>query len=218
MTRRIKGKGNAKIPIKTLIKRLEGIQTIKSVMSILKVNKQKATYYIYRLRKQGYVKTKRMSDNTRVYSISFENRLGGVSYYDIINQNSPVKIATPKIYRVYGKRAIIEESLIYAIKTKNLRTILAALALFKKIKGWKALYKLAKRNNIERQVGALYDLSKTIMRVRKMPKGFRERSLPKIGYPYVYVIEGLKSKDFKNIERMWKVHLPFNKKDLEDYK
>lgn len=204
---------------KTLLNKLEGVQTIKSVMSILDIDKEKAIYHIHRLREEGYVKTKKLSDNTRVYNISFENRLGGVSYYDIINENSPVKISTPKVYRVYGKRALIEEALIYAIKTKSLRTILAALSLFKKIEDWTTLYKLAKKNHIERQVGALYDLSrKVIKKVQRMPKRFRTNALPKEEYPFEYMIKGLKSKDFKDIEKTWKIYLPFNKKDLEDYK
>jgi hypothetical protein len=33
-----------------------------------------------------------------------------------------------------------------------------------------------------------------------------------------YIIHNLKSKDFQNIEREWKVFLPFNKGDIERYK
>lgn len=202
-----------------LLKKLEGIQTLKSVMSILNVNREKAIYHIYRLRKKGYVKTKRLSNNMRVYNISFENRLGGTSYYEIINKNSPIKISTPKVYKIYGKESLIEEALIYAIKTKSLRTILAALALFRKIEDWTTLYHLAKKNHIERQVGALYDLSRRIIRkVKRMPKRFRNNALPKEEYNLEYVINGLKSKDFKDIEKTWKIYLPFNKKDLEDYR
>ncbi len=203
---------------KSLLKKLEGIQTIKSIMSILNVTKQKAVYYIYRLRKKGYIKTKRLSNNMRVYNIAFEHKLGGTSYYEIINKYSPIKISSPEIYKVYGKKAIIEETLIFAIKTQNLRTILAALALFRKIEDWTILYQLAKNNRIERQVGALYDLARTVMRIKKMPKIFRNNALPKEEFMFEYTINGLKSKDFKEIEARWKIYLPFNKKDLEDYK
>ena len=204
---------------KDLLRKLEGVQTIKSVMSILEIDKEKAVYYIHRLRNRGYVKTKKMSDNTRVYNISIENRLGGISYYDIINQHSPIKVSTPQIYKVYGKKSVIEEALIFAIKTKSLRVILASLALFRKIKDWSVLYQLAKKNCIERQVGALYDISRLVIKkVQRMPKRFRTNALPKKEYPFEYVIKGLKSKDFKDIENTWKIHLPFNKEDLVDYK
>lgn len=204
--------------MKELIKKLEGIQTIESVMDTLRVDKKVAIYYVYRLRKGGYVKTRKQSNNLRVYYISFENKLGGKSYYEIINQYSPVKIATPVIYKIYGKEPSLEETLVYAIKTKSFRTILASLALFKKIENWTELYKLAKENHIERQVGALYDLARKIMKVRRISKRFINNSLPKGGYKLEYVIPQLRSANFKEIENKWKVYLPFNIKDLEEYR
>jgi len=205
---------------KVLLKKLEGIHTIESVMGIFGVSREKAVYYIFRLRKHGYVKTKRLSNNKRAYNISFENRLKGSSYYDIINKNSPIKIATPKTYKIYGKEPTPEETLIYAIKTKSLRTILASLALFKKIDNWNELYRLAKENFIERQVGALYDLARKIMKTKRMTKRFRNNALPKKEYGFKYVIIGLtsKEKEFKDIEERWKIYLPFNKGDLEAYR
>ncbi len=70
---------------KITLKKIQGVQTIPSIMDILNVSRKKAIYYVYRLRKKGYVKTKRLSNNKRVYNISFENRLKGSSYYEIIN-------------------------------------------------------------------------------------------------------------------------------------
>jgi hypothetical protein len=201
-----------------ILQKLAGIQTIESVMDILKVNKRMAIYYIHGLRKDGYVKTRRQSNNRRVYNISLDNKLGGKSYYDIINQYSPIKISTPVIHRIYGKEPSLEETLIYAIKTKSLRTILASMALFKKISNWVELYNLSKENHIERQVGALYDLARAIIKVRKMTPKFRNNALPKEEYTFEYVIPELKSKDFSEIEKVWKIYLPFNKKDLEEYK
>lgn len=201
-----------------LLKRLEGIQTINSVRSILNINKKKAIYYVHRLRKKGYVKTKKLSSNKRVYNISFENRLRGISYYEIINKNSPIKITAPSIYKIYGKVPSFEETLIFAIKTQSLRIIIASLALFRKIDNWPELYKLAKKNHIERQVGALYDLSRKIIKTRRMTKRFRDNALPDKSMAFKYIIPGLKSKDFKEIEKIWRIYLPFNKEDLEDYK
>lgn len=203
--------------IDKLVKELSGVQTIGSIMDVLNVRRNMAIYYVHRLRKEGYVKTKRQSNNRRVYSISLENKLGGKSYYDLINQHSPIKISTPVIHRIYGKEPSLEETFIYAIKTKSLRTILAALALFKKMHNWAELYRLAKENLLERQVGALYDLARTIIKVRRMSRTFRKRSLSKRGDRFAYLVPGLRSRDFTTIEKMWKIYLPFNKKDLEDY-
>ncbi len=202
-----------------LFKRLEGVQTIESVMALLGVDKEKAAYYLYRLRKQGYVKTKKRSDQTRIYNISFENKLKGTSYYEIINLHSPVKIAAPNVYNVYGKQPTIEETLIFAIKTKSVRTILASLGLFRKIEDWQGLYRLSKENRIERQVGALYDLSRLIMKkIKHMPDKFRHYALPKEYSPFEYTVSGLQSKDFQDIERTWRVYIPFNKDDMEAYR
>ncbi len=204
--------------IDNLLKKLGGIHTIDSIKDILGVSKSKAIYYVYALRKKGYVKTKRLSGKRRLYNISFENKLKGISYEDILNQHSPVKIATTLVYRIYGKIPTLEEVLIYAIKTKSLRTILAALALFRKIKDWKALRRLAKENHIERPVGALYDVARLfIKKILRMPKSFRRVCLPKPDYEFKYMIPELKSKDFQEIEKTWKIYLPFNKGDLEPY-
>ena len=201
-----------------LLKKLDGVQTIDSASNILKTSKDKAIYYLFRLRKEGYIKTKRLSNNKRVYNVSFENKLKGTSYFEIINKYSPVKIATPITYKIYGKDPSLEETLVYAIKTGSLRTILASLALFRKINNWSELYKLAKKNRIKRQVGALYDLAKKIMKVRRMPDRFKNNALPKKESNFEYTIPGLMSKDFKDIEKKWKIYLPFNKNDLSDYK
>ena len=201
-----------------LLQKLAGIQTIESIMDILNVDKRMAIYYIHSLRKKGYVKTRRQSNNRRVYNISLDNKLGGKSYYDIINKYSPIKISTPIIHKIYGKEPSLEETLIYAIKTKSLRTILASLALFKKINAWVELYNFAKENHIERQVGALYDLARHIIKVRRMTNKFRSSALPKKEYKFEHIIPELKSRDFTEIEKVWKIYLPFNKKDLEEYK
>ena len=195
--------------------KLKGTQTINSIMDILNINRNQAIKYIHKLRKQGYVKTKRVN-NIRVYNISENNKLNGIRYEEIINKNSPIKLKL-KDYFIYRKKITLEETLIYAIKTKDIRTILASLSLFKKIKDWKLLYNLSKENKIERQVGILYDLSRTIIRTRKISKVFLKNSLPK-NNNYNYLIKNLKSKDFKDLEKRWKIYLPFNKIDLEDYK
>ncbi|MBI2577112.1 hypothetical protein HYV84_07915 [Candidatus Woesearchaeota archaeon] len=200
-----------------LLHKLAGVQTIETAMDILSVRKKMAIYYLHRLRKEGYVKTRRQRNNRRVYTISLDNKLGGASYYDIINQHSPIKISTAAIHRIYGKEPCLEETLVFAVKTKSLRTILASLALFKQISNWAILHKLARENHIERQVGALYDVARKVMKVRRMAKKFRGSALPKKGYAFAYLIPGLKSKDFMDIENTWKIHLPFNKKDLEEY-
>ncbi len=200
-----------------LLKKLEGIQTTNSVMEILNVNKKKATYYLYRLRKKGYVKTRHTSDNKRIHYIDKKNKIKGKDYYDIINKYSPIKLAKSNFYKVYGREITLEEALIYAIKTKKIRVITAALGLFKSIKNWTLLGKLARENKVERSVGALYEIARKIMKTRKMNKTLMNSLLPKKRDNFAEMIKGFKSKDFKEIEKRWKIRIPLNKADLEDY-
>ncbi len=204
--------------VNNLIEKLEGLRNIESVMSILKVKKSTAIKLISLLRKEGYIKTKQTSKKKRVYYISMQNKIGGKSYYDIINNYSPIKLSESEIYKIYGREPSLEETLIYAIKTKKLRVISASLSLFKHINNWTLLYDLAKKNQAKRKVGALYDLSRKFVKTRSMSKKFRSSSLPAKEDKYVYIIDGLESKDFKEIEKTWRIYLPFNLSDLEEYK
>ncbi|MEK6859777.1 MAG: hypothetical protein AABX54_03090 [Nanoarchaeota archaeon] len=211
------------ININVLLKMLAGNHTLSSIIDILnenkiKTNKQKAIYLMHRLRKKGYVKTEKLSNNKRVYNISFNNKLKGFNYYDIINENSPIKLAIHEDYKIYGKKKSLEEALIYALNKKSVRSLLAILALFKKINNWSLLYKLAKKEDLQRQVGTLYDIARTIIKTRKMTKRFRNLSLPKKTDKFLYMIDNLKSKDFKDIEKTWKIYIPINKIDMEDYR
>lgn len=51
-----------------------------------------------------------------------------------------------------------------------------------------------------------------------MTKRFRQKSLPSKLEKYIYISDGLKSKDYKEIQKSWKVYLSFNSNDLEEYK
>lgn len=199
------------------IEKLEGVHNIDSIMEILKIKRNTAIKIISSLRKEGYIKTKQTKSKKRIYYISRMNKIGGKSYYDIINKYSPVKVSESEIYKIYGREPALEEALIYAIKTKNLRLILASLSLFKHIKNWRLLFNLAKKNHDERKVNALYDLSRKFIKTRRMDKRFRNKYLPK-KEKYIYIIDKLKSNNFKEIEKTWRVYLPFNSSDLEDYK
>ena len=65
---------------KELLEKLKGIHNIDSIASIMHTGKKKAIYYVYRLRKQGYIKTRKNQENKSIYNISFENKLKGESY------------------------------------------------------------------------------------------------------------------------------------------
>ncbi len=201
--------------IEDLLRQLRGIQTIESIMETLGVSRSKAIYYVHRLRKEGYVKTKMYPDKKRRYYIYFEYALGK-TYEDIMNENSPMQLSGTEDY-IYKDRITLEETLIYALKADSVRHLLAALALFQRIRDWKLLYRLAKESGLRRQVCALYDVARTIIKVRRMPKWFLNHSLPKRDSGFEEIIPGFRSKTYMNIENRWKVRLPMNWADIEDF-
>ena len=149
-----------------LANQLGGLVTVKSIQNRLNINRVRAIYLIYRLRKEGFVRTNYQSNKVRTYYISPRNVVGGTSYLDIINKYAPIgsRLLSREVYKIHGREPSVEEALIYAIKSKDIRHIIASLALFRSIKDWSALYRLAKRDNVVRAVGALYDVARTVLR------------------------------------------------------
>lgn len=206
-----------------LVNSLKGFVTIKMIENRLGINRTRAIYLIHKLRKKGYVITKAQPNKMRVYYISPNNVLKGTSYIEIINKYAPtagIKLVAED-YVIYGKTPSIEETLIYAIKKNDIRFVIASLALFRGVKDWSELYQLAKKNNLIREIAALYDVSRLILpKLRKMPKRFKNLALPKKTDKYKYIIKKFNSDDspIQKIEKKWKVYIPLNFADLREYK
>lgn len=204
-----------------IVQKLQGYETLSSVQEKLNIERAKAIYLIHRLRKKGYVKTMYRPDKKRIYFIDPESALGGVSYIDILNKNSPtgMKLATFDVHLIYGRIPSVEETLVYALKKNSVRYVLSVLNLFRRIKDWPLLYKLAKKEKLVRQIAALYDVSRSVVpKVRRMPKRFKNLATPKKKDPYLYIIDNFDSRDLQDIENKWKVYIPLNKADLADVK
>jgi DNA-binding transcriptional regulator YhcF (GntR family) len=201
-----------------LLKKLEGIHTLDTIAEMLKVNKRTAQNYLTRLRKQRYVKTTRTQTGMRIYRISRQNKIGGTSYQEILNKYSPMKLAESETYKIHGRTPTPEETLVYAIETKKVRNIIAALALFKNITNWKILGKITEGNkNLKREICALYDVARKIMKTRRMSKKFKNSATPTEEDEYISIIQNAKSKDFNKEQEKWKTYIPLNINDLEDY-
>ncbi len=202
-----------------LINRVEGIQTAGSIQKKLKVKKSTAIKYVHLLREKGFVETKVGAGKLRVYRISRNHavRIGNPGYYDILNNNSRIKIQEPYEHRVIGRKISVEETIAWGAAQQEIRIHISLLALFNKVKDWSKLYKYAKYFNVRRKVGALYDVAREILRVRRMDKRIRKK-LKDVKGENKYLVKPMKSKDFLSIEREWNVFIDFNKKDLERYK
>jgi hypothetical protein len=202
-----------------LARRLGGISTIAMIQERLGIDRARAIYLIYRLRKEGFVKTNYGRDKVRVYRISPLNALKGIDYIDILNKYAPVGLAKSEIYEIYGRIPSIEETLVYAITQKNIRFYIACLALFRQVRDWSELYRLAKGKGIVREVAALYDISRLVVpKVRKMPVRFKNLALPKKTDKYKYLVNGFSSDSFQEIEKKWKVYISLNSSDLDEYR
>lgn len=192
---------------------------VKEVEKRLNISRETAINYIYGLRKRGLVETDRGKKGLRLYRIIPVRRKekGFPGLYETINKYSPIKLVEPFKHRIYDHELAPEEAIVRAILTKDFRTILASLALFRKVSNWSLLYKFAKERKTQRFVGALYDLSRLCLRVRKMDRRIRNK-MKSSELNTRYITPNVKSKDFQDIEREWNVFIPFNKGDIERYK
>lgn len=203
---------------KKIAESLEGMFTIRTLSERLKIDRTKAIYVIYRLRKLGFVKTIYGNKKRRIYYISLRNKQKRISYTEVINEVSPIKLVDSNPSYVHGEIPSYEEALIYAMKKNSVRYIIASLPLFRKIKNWSLLYKLAKEENLVIPVVALYEVSRRVVsKVRRMPKRFLTYAEKQKGKNFVYIIKPISSKNFKDIENKWKVYIPLNLVDLGDY-
>ena len=195
------------------LKLLRGKHTIDSVAEEMGITKDSAANLISKLKKEGYVKTDGGGRQKRIYTISTRKEVEGKGMFDIINKYSKIKIIPAFKHVAYGKYTV-ENAIVDAIKTKDFRTIQASLYLFNHVKNWKRLHELAKKNDLEQEVGALYDLARIHIKTRKMPENIR-KSMKKIDKKKT-LIRGLRTddKNIKKINKEWNVELPFSKKDL----
>lgn len=186
-------------------------------MKKLGVNKRTAVNYASKLRKKGYLANV-PGGKIRMYKISpliIEKK--GYSFYELLNKNSKIKIAVSKDIIIHSdKEPSVEEILARAAVSGQFRIVLASLGLFNKIKNWSRLKEFARQYNIERKIGALYEVARGVIRVKKMDERTKQSLLNSKGGGYV--IKNVKTKDFKEIEKKWGVYIPFNKADLERYK
>ncbi len=202
-----------------LAKKLEGINTLEMARKKLNVRKSTAIKILSILRKEGFVETSGGGKKPRLYTIS-PIRVAGKEHlglYDIINKYSKVKLFEPYKHKIMDRVLSIEEAIPMAIKEGNFRLTLASLGLFNFVKDWTKLNYFAKKYNVSKEVGALYDVARSYMKTRKMDKRTR-KSLLKIKKRKRFIIKYAKSKDFKDVEKIWNVYVPFNKADLERYK
>lgn len=198
--------------ISEIAKKLEGLQTIESIMQLLKVKRKTAINYVSKLKKEGYVEYYSAGQNKRIYKISTINpQLKGDNIYEFINNYSKIKVNEPYRHVLHNKLTA-EEAIVLSLKSQNFKLILASLNLFSKVRNWKLLNETAKKEKVQRQIGALYDVARLFIKIRKMDKRTEKSMLKGKGEKYIY--DNIKTKDFFKIAKKWRVEIPFRKNDL----
>ena len=190
--------------------KLEGLQTIDTVMNILNIKRQSALNLLSKLKKQQHLTTKSQGHH-RIYKITMrKQRKRHPGMFDIVNKHSPhMKLNEWYDHQVHGKYTE-EDALVDAIKTKSFRAILASLHLFKHIKDWKRLYKRAQENDCWQQVGALYEVAKLHYRVHRIPKNYTFNK----SKTWKQITKLKNKNNFPEIQKRYKVYIPFNIYDI----
>ena len=202
-----------------LAKKLEGLQTVESIAKNLNIGRKTAINYAWKLKKNGFAETIYGKRKIRMYRISpiKPAKKGYPGLYEFLNANSKIKIYASYVNRIYDHKPYAEEMIVKAVQTGDFRTVLSALNLFNKITDWALLSEIAKKEKVGRKIGALYDAARTIIRARRMDKRTR-KSLLGSKIDSKFIVKNARTKDLKNIEKIWNAYLPFNKADLEAYK
>ena len=196
----------------TILRQLEGLHTLKTAAEVLGLGRQSTLNLLSKLKKDGYVTLWQGGGRKkRIYKITqIKQRPRDPGLWDIINKYSPNFQPRPwydhQVHGPYGP----EEALIDGLQTQSFRIILASMRLFNHITDWPKLYRLAKEKECWQKVGALYDVARLFLRVRRMPEYYRKIE------PKTWVqLSQLRLLNFPEIARRWKVYIPFNKYDLE---
>lgn len=193
-----------------LLWKLEGLHTVETAAKTLGITRQGALNLLCRLKKEQHVTVSGGGRRIRLYKITIRKQLPRVpGMFDIINKYSPhMKLSPWYDHQVHGKYGP-EEALIDAIQTKSFRVILVSLHLFKHITNWSKLYRLAQENDCWQKVGAMYDVARLFMRVKRMSQRYRKVIVKK----WVQLTQ-LQKKNFPEISERWKVYIPFNQYDM----
>ena len=197
------------------LRKLEGLHTIETAMDALGMKRQSALNLLCRLKKEGYVRTQGGHKQKRWYWVSMKKQYPrSLGMFDILNRHNPhFQIAEWYDHQVHGHYSV-EDVIVDAVQTRSSRPILTTLRLFNSVADWKRLYELAKEKGCWQQVGALYDLARMHLRVRRIPRAYAKVQRWKGEWKQLTM---LRNRDnFPEIQEKWGVHIPFNRNDVAE--
>ena len=198
-----------------VLRKLEGLHTAETAARALGLTRQSAINLLSRLKKEGYVTTTGGGRIKRLYKVTVrKQRPRDDGMFDVINKYSPMKLAPWYDHQVHGHYGP-EEAIVDAIQTGSFRAILASMRLFRHVTDWSKLYRLANERGCWQKVGAIYDVAKRFIRVKKQPELYEHKHVP---YNQWQQLSQLRKKNFPDIAEKWHVYIPFNQKDMGEVK
>jgi hypothetical protein len=192
------------------LKIIQGLQTLESISKKLNLTRNSAMNFISKLKRQGYATSSGGGKHIKIYKISLKtNPPFQDGMFDILSKNTPIKLSPYFTHKVIGTYKI-EDAIVDLLKLEDVRPILGSAYLLNKVKDWH--YLKNKARGMEAKLGALYDLTRTIRKTRKMPKDVRTALLKKRPKKIYYWLLEKKPREF---EKIWNTTVPLRGGDFD---
>ena len=153
------------------MKYMGGKYTIEKFAEQYHLTRQSALNLLSKLKKQGYLTVNGGGKQKRIYTIYRLQKRPTNGFYDIVNLYSPEKLY-PKFEHYTKGRYTIEHAIIDGLKIGDIRTLEASKYLFRHVTNWKLLINLAKENDLFAKLLKLYQLARSTIKCKKMPKRY----------------------------------------------
>lgn len=144
--------------------------TIETFAKKYNLTRQSALNKLSKLKKENFALVS--GGKKRIYTISNLKQKPTNGFYDVINKYSPEKLVPKYKHYVYGNYSI-QKAIIDGLKTNDIRTKNATMHLFRHITDWKNLFKLAKQENLTKELYDLYKLARQKVKCKTMPKRYQ---------------------------------------------
>jgi hypothetical protein len=151
---------------------MEHIYTVEKFAEERGLKRQSAINLLTRLKKQNLAQVSGGGKQKRLYKVFNIPQRPTNGFYDIINRYSSEKLVPKFMHYTYGRYSI-EHAIIDGIKINDIRTREATMHLFRHVKDWKFLFRLAEKEKLKKELISLYDVARKKTRVKKMPERYR---------------------------------------------
>lgn len=152
---------------------MEELHTLDTFAKKHKITRASAINRLVKLRKKGLVKTYGGGKQPKLYKVLSKPEDETNGFYDIVNKYSPEKLQ-PKFRHYVTGRFTIERAIIEGLRINDARTREAIKHLFRHVKDWKSLFRLAKKFSLVNDLRKLYKEARQSTKVKRMPKRYKK--------------------------------------------